>query len=75
MYDAQRDEGTYFGGWNDTGIVYSDYEEPDNEGYDHHYMDVMVNDALRYEDSNVVQGPNVNARAFYNLLQSTQQPL
>jgi len=38
-------------------------------------MDAMVNDVLRCEDSNVVRGPNVNARSFYNLLQSTQQPL
>jgi len=71
VYDAQPGEGTSFGGWNETGTLLSDYEELDNEGYHHHHMDAMVNDALRYDDSNVVQGPNVNAQSFYNLLQAT----
>jgi len=38
-------------------------------------MDAMVNDALRYGDSNVMDGPNVNATSFYKLLEATQQPL
>ena len=75
VYDAQPGESTSFGGWNDTGTVLSDYEEPDNDGYNHHHMDTIVNDALRSDESNVVQGPNVNAQSFYNLLQATQQPL
>ena len=74
MYNAHPGEGTSFGGWNETSTLLSDVEEPNNEGYHHHHMDVMVNDALRYDDSNVVQGPNVNAQSFYNLLQATQQP-
>ena len=44
-------------------------------GYHHHHMDAMVNDALRYGESNVVDGPNENAALFYNLLQATQQLL
>ena len=54
VHNAQYGEGTSFGGWNETGTLYSDYEEPDNEGYHHHHMDAMLNDALRYEDSNIV---------------------
>jgi len=62
--------GTSFGGWNDTGAVDIDHEEPEIGGYDPHYMDAMVNDALRYGESNIVDGPNVNTTSFYNLLQA-----
>jgi len=75
VYDIHHGEGISSGGWNETGIVDSDYEELDIGGYHHHHMDAMVNDALRYGESNVVDGPNVNATSFYNLLQATQQPL
>jgi len=38
-------------------------------------MDVMLNDAFRYEESNVMDRPNLNAISFYNLQEATQQPL
>ena len=75
MYDIHCGEGTSSGGWNETGAVDSDYKEPNIGDYHHLHMDAMVNDALRYGESNVVDGPNVNATSFYNLLQATQQPL
>jgi len=75
VYDIHRGEDTSSGGWNETSTVDNDYEEPDIGGYHHHHMYAMVSDALRYGKSNVVDGPNVNATSFYNLLQATQQPL
>jgi len=75
VYDIHRGEGTSSGGWNDTGAVDSDQEEFKIGGYHHHHMDVMVNDAIRYGESNVVDGPNENVASFYNLLQANQQPL
>jgi len=44
-------------------------------GYDDHHMKTMLNDAFRYEENNPVIGCNVHTEAFYNMLQSTQQPL
>ena len=52
-----------------------DYEEDDAGGYNDHHLDVMLNNAFRYEESTVVDGPNVNATSFYIMLEATQQLL
>jgi len=38
-------------------------------------MEAMLNDAFRYEQNNIMHGPNVNAKTFYNMLKLVQQPL
>ena len=38
-------------------------------------MKAMLNDAFRYEENSPMTRCNVQAESFYNMLQSTQQPL
>jgi len=40
-----------------------------------HRMEVMLNEAFRYEENNIMDGSNVNAEVLYNMIQATQQPL
>jgi len=49
----------------------------ENEGgeYNDHHMETMLSDAFRYENDTPVAGRNVQAEAFYNMLESAQQLL
>ena len=75
VHDVHHGVGSSSSVWNEASPIDGHYEEPDVGGYQHHHMDVMLNDALRYGESNVMDGPNVNATSFYKLLEATQQSL
>ena len=59
VHDMHHGEGSSSGGWNDGTTVDGDYEEPTFGGFEYHHMEAMVNDAVRYEESNVIDGPTV----------------
>ena len=43
--------------------------------YIDHQMEIMLNDAFRYEENSPIMGRNVQTDAFYNMMQSAQQAL
>jgi len=63
----------------DTGvhlnIVDHTFESAEGGGYNYHHMETRLSDVFRCDNDTPVSGCNVQAKAFYNMLESAKQPL
>jgi len=57
---------------NDSNIFEDEKDENKVGGYNYYIVSTVLNDAFRFEENTVVDGINVNAKAFYYILQSAQ---